>query len=337
MVTYFHTDLVQYFFHTLACPLHWIAPVAGVILLLLIQSRRSRRNGRFGLSGGASFYLLLGTVFVLLYLTDVPAVFARCPVVGGVKPSATVSSGNLPGLLLGISAGLATFLSPCGLPPLPAYINYFLGAKPSRERAISLAFLSTSGFIFSLGVFTVVFLLLRNYLVQNVPAAAFVKGLFPSATNVSLQSEIFDILGYVAGAIAIFMGLLIVFRVRLPFFQARSLGKVDRSVRSVFLFSLGWGTSSIACSPYAIIPFLLYALTKGGISPFFGFGLGFAVPVLLISLLLGVGKGPLVEKIARASARIHRYTGLLLMITGIVVVIYTFLFPSTIPASFTFG
>jgi cytochrome c-type biogenesis protein len=326
MVTYFHTDLIPYFFHTLACPIHWIAPVSAVLLLLYVRVRRENR--RYGSSSAVRFFLLLIVVFVLLYLTDVPAIFGRCPgSKAGEVPS--LSPGDLPGLLLGISAGLATFLSPCGLPPLPAYISYFLGAKASKERTISLSFLSTSGFVFSLAVFAIAFLLFRNYFGVAISSIGnFVPGRVRSGTYVFIGPGIFDILGYAAGAIAILMGLLIVLRVRMPFMRARSLGKFDRSVKSVFFFSIGWGVASIACSPYAMFPFLLYAITKGGVTPFLGLGLGMAIPVLSVSLLLGAGKGPAVQRMARAAAKIQRYTGLLLILTGIVIVIYTFYYPS---------
>jgi cytochrome c biogenesis protein CcdA len=214
---------------------------------------------------------------------------------------------------------------------LPAYIRYFLGARASKERAISLSFLATSGFVFALAAFTVAFLVLRGLFSSpfQTPKVPFGPSRAPIGTFVILLPFVFDVLGYIAGAIAIVMGVLMLRRVEIPFFRARSLGKFNRSVRSVVLFSLGWGLASIACSPYAIFPFLFFALAKGGVMPFLGFALGMAIPVLSVSLLLGFGKGPFVEKIVRASAKIHRASGVLLIATGFVVVIYTFFNPAT--------
>jgi len=326
MFTYFHTDFLPYFFHTLSCPLHWVAPVVVASSLIFYRKKRGKSLTTW------RFSLLLSSLFVVSYLMDVPAVFARCPASSPTSPSVGFSGGDLAGVILGVTAGLITFLSPCGLPPLPAYIRYFLGARTSKERAVSLSFLATSGFVFSLAVFTIAFLQLRGLLYSpiynvGIPKIPVRRGV-PPGSYVFLAPNAFDFLGYAAGIIAVALGLLMLFGVRIPLPGPRTIGKFDRSVRSVFLFSLAWGLASIACSPYAIVPLLLFAVAKGGVAPFLGFGLGMALPVLSISLLLGLGRGPMVERLIRTSTKLHRYSALLLVVTGVGIIVYTFLYPT---------
>lgn len=278
------------------------------------------------------FVLTLLSFFVFIYLLNVPVVFGRCPGYNTL-PTYNTAYGGLTGLYLGVTSGLVTFLSPCGLPALPAYIRYFLGAKASRERTISLSFLATSGFLFALATFSVAFVLLRDYFVTSLryssgsPIGIERIGYGSLVISYSIPSTL-DLLGYIAGAVSIVMGVLMLLRIKLPFFRPRTLGSFNRGVRSVFLFSLGWGVASIACSPYAIIPLLLYALVEGGLTPFLGFAAGMVMPVLLVSLLLGSGRIGVVERMVRVSTKYYRFAGVLLAATGIYIIVYTFLNPS---------
>lgn len=274
------------------------------------------------------FLVYLSTVTLFLWLTDFPAIFGRCPS-AGANATLQFAPYDSVGLIFGLTSGLITFLSPCGLPPLPAYIRYFLGAKSSMERSISLSFLSTSGFVFAIGAMASVFLLFRRSFTRINFSPITIFGSLGGA-NFVISADFFDLLGLAAGIIAIVMGIIMLLRIRIriPFFKVPSLGIVGKDVRSVFLFSVGWGVAAIACAPFALIPLLFYSLTSGSSWPFVGYAFGMALPVLTLSLMLGAGKGPLVQRLVTASSRIHRYSGILLVLMGIYVVFYTFINPA---------
>jgi cytochrome c biogenesis protein CcdA len=290
-----------------------------------------KRNGKN--FSDRKFVLMVATAFLLIYVLNAPQVFGRCPV-PSQTPTFKGTSEGWAGFAFGATSGLITFLSPCGLPPLPAYIRYFLGAKSSRERAISLSFLAASGFLFVIAAFAVAFVLLRGYFVTPFQYSSGISVPIPrlgygSLAFSSSNATVLDILGYAAGAVSMLMGALMLLRIRIPFFKERSLGSFNRGVKSVFLFSIGWGTANITCSPYAVIPLILYVLVYGGYSPFIGFAAGMMFPVLLVSLLLGFGKGGLVERMVRTSTKYQWLAGTILVITGIYIIVYTLLNPAT--------
>ncbi len=292
-------------------------------------------KSNLGLSG-VYFTALLTFLFILLWLIDFPAVFGRCP--GENGPNIQFYSFDPTGFTFGLISALTTFLSPCGLPALPAYIRYFLGARASKERSISLAFLATSGFVFAIAVAGILFVVLRGtfvYFTESIPVPVNGKGLdFSNFLYIArppsphVPNYTFITIEYLAGALAIGMGIFMILKIRIPFFKSWSLRSLNRSTLSVFLFSMGWAGASVACAPYAIFPLFFYVVVNGSIYPFVGYALGMAVPVLVVSLLLSFGKGPLVQKLVASSSKLHRLSGFLLVGMGVYVVLYTYYVPS---------
>jgi cytochrome c-type biogenesis protein len=216
---------------------------------------------------------------------------------------------------LAILAGLASFLSPCVLAPVPAYVGYLSGwtVTPSGEIARGRwgTFLHGLAFVFG---FSIVFVAL---------------GMAASAIGILLfDSRIW--LGRIGGIAIIIFGLHTMGVIRIPFldFDTRrhyqpnpSLGYLSSVLMGLF-FSAGW-------SP-CIGPVLgtVMGIAASGANVARGaillsaYSLGLAIPFLLAALGIG-GITELMRKHAKAIRVLSIVTGIVLVVIGILLLTNT--------------
>ena len=209
-------------------------------------------------------------------------------------------------LLVAYGAGLASAASPCLIPLYPAFMAYLTGsagaeAGTGRARRIS-GFL---GLAVLLGLLT----------------SMMVIGLIV----VAVSAPIGLILGF---SIPIIDGLLILLGVMLllsinPFMKLPSIrvpgakGPVSRAyVYGVFL-----GPIALPCAgPFLIVTLAISvgaAQTIGTLATFFVFGLGFGLPLVLLSVLARARQDTVVRFLARHHRKIEVISGVLLIGAGI--------------------
>lgn len=208
---------------------------------------------------------------------------------------------------LAFVAGLASFLSPCVLSLVPAYVGYLGGRAAGGESAARSRWLTFShGLAFVLG-FTLVFLLF------NIIAAA-VGGLL---YGLRLW------LARLGGLVVILFGLHMIGVFRIPFleYDVRVHTQVNHrwgllsSVLMGVFFSAGWSP----CVGPVLGAILTFALNGGNLLLGTALGLaysaGLAIPFLLAALSIGW-----VTLLLRRYARVMRYVeiamGILLVIVG---------------------
>ncbi len=209
-------------------------------------------------------------------------------------------------LLVAYGAGLASAASPCLIPLYPAFMAYLTGstgaeAGTGKARRIS-GFL---GLAVLLGLLT----------------SMMVIGLIV----VAISAPIGLILGF---SIPIIDGLLITLGVMLllsinPFMKLPSIrvpgarGPVSRAyVYGVFL-----GPIALPCAgPFLIVTLAISvgaAQTIGTLATFFVFGLGFGLPLVLLSVLARARQDTVVRFLARHHRKIEVISGVLLIGAGI--------------------
>lgn len=215
--------------------------------------------------------------------------------------------GNI-SLGLALIAGVASFLSPCVLALVPAYIGYLGGRAAGGESGANNRFTTfTHGLAFVLG-FSAVFILL------GVAAAA-------------LGGLLYDIrtwLGRIGGLVVIVFGLHMIGVIRLPFLEYDTRmqtlpdpkwGYLSSALMGVF-FSAGWSP----CVGPVLGAILTLALNGGSISAgvilLSAYSAGLAIPFLLAAL--GIGW---VTTILRKYGQVMRYTeiimGIFMVIVGV--------------------
>lgn len=208
---------------------------------------------------------------------------------------------------LAFIAGVASFLSPCVLALVPAYIGYLsgkaAGVKEDEDHKIETFF---HGVAFVLG-FSVIFITL---------------GLFAGALG-GILNDFKDIIAKVGGIIVVVFGIHMIGIIRIPFLEMDSRVQYQNrtySYGSSFLmgifFSAGWSP----CVGPVLGAILTLAVNGGSLSQglilLTSYSLGLAVPFLISAL--GIGW---VTTLIRKYGKIMRVTeivmGVLMVIVGI--------------------
>ncbi len=214
---------------------------------------------------------------------------------------------------LAFLAGLASFLSPCVLPLVPAYVSYLSGRalSESGEHRRGKAFLHGVAFVVG---FSVVFISL---------------GVATSALGGVLYS-LREWLARIGGAIVILFGIHMTGLVRIPFLEYDirpdadfdSVGLLSSALMGVF-FSAGWSP----CVGPVLGAILTLALNGGsiawGIVLLTAYSAGLAVPFLLAAWSID-WVTVLLQKYSRISRIVEIMMGVVLIIVGVMLMLGTF-------------
>lgn len=211
--------------------------------------------------------------------------------------------------ILAFSAGLLSFLSPCVLPLIPAYISYLTGsavADINTNKARMNLFYKSLGFIIG---FTIVFIIM---------------GLSISSLGKLFASNQ-GVLRKVGGILIVIFGIhtMGVFKIKLLYSEKRLIpfGSGKKNLSSVFIgmaFATGW----TPCIGPILSSILIYAgsmETIGkGISLLFVYSLGLAIPFLLTALAIG-NFSKYFRKFSKYLPAVSVISGVLMIIMGILV------------------
>ncbi|HET8706498.1 MAG TPA: cytochrome c biogenesis protein CcdA [Pseudomonadales bacterium] len=229
---------------------------------------------------------------------------------------------------LAFIAGVASFLSPCVLALVPAYIGYLSGRAAGGENEAGNRFITfTHGIAFVIG-FSLVFV-------------AF--GALASA----LGGLLYDFriwLGRIGGLVVVVFGLHMIGILRLPFLEYdtrvqelpdQKWGYLSSALMGVF-FSAGWSP----CVGPVLGAILTLAMNGGSISQgvvlLSAYSAGLAVPFLLAAI--GVSW---VSTILRKYNKVMRYTevamGVLMIIIGLMLMFGAFNLIATMFPGWSFG
>jgi len=217
---------------------------------------------------------------------------------------------------LAFLAGLASFLSPCVLSLVPAYIGYLGGRAAgmdqldSRSRWITFS----HGLAFVLG-FSIVFILL---------------GITTSAIG-ALLYDARDILSKIGGVIVVIFGLHMIGIFRIPFLEYdtrrqelpdQKLGYLSSGLMGVF-FSAGWSP----CVGPVLGAILTLSFNGGsvtqGASLLTAYSSGLAIPFLAAALAIG-WVSTLIKRYGKVMRYVEVFMGVVLVIVGVMLFLGTF-------------
>lgn len=211
-------------------------------------------------------------------------------------------------LLIAFGGGLLAFLSPCFLPLVPAYLIYITGLTFDELKDVRFKTIVHS-LLFILG-FTLVFAPL---------------GLAVSALG-GILFMFKDLLRIIGGGLIIFLGFYLAGIIRFGFLDVEK--KITLSERpagylgTVFVgmvFALGWSP----CVGPILASVLLVASQADraieGLWLLLAFSLGLGTPLFLLSLATNYSLS-LLRKLQSYLPRIHFYTGVFLVIVGVMLV-----------------
>lgn len=212
-------------------------------------------------------------------------------------------------ILLAFSAGLLSFLSPCVLPLVPAYVSYLTGSS-IEELKDDKAKLSTlyKSFGFVLG-FSIIFILMGVSITSLGKLLIIHKDLFRK----------------VGGTLIVIFGLhtLGVFRVKL-FYREKRFLYLDRikGPFSSIIMGMAFATGWTPCIGPILSSILIYATSMNsigkGVLLLIMYSLGLAVPFILTAMAIGSFTKQF-RKFSKYLPIISTISGLLMIIMGVMI------------------
>ncbi|HMS24907.1 MAG TPA: cytochrome c biogenesis protein CcdA [Acidimicrobiia bacterium] len=206
-------------------------------------------------------------------------------------------------------AGIASFLAPCVVPLVPAYLGMIAGEVPKKVEGEKVKTPVIPTLLFILG-FSLVFASLGA-----------VAGAFGFALD-----DVKEFVKIAGGIILVIMGLVLLGMFRSIFGREKRLlptvphfdGKLE-NFRPVIL-GVAFGAAWSPCVGPLLGAALSVSATSGhvltGTIYLFAYAMGIGVPFLVVSLLLA-SYPQLIGKLARLSHKIEKITAVLLIILGI--------------------
>ncbi|ELY48873.1 cytochrome c biogenesis CcdA family protein [Natronolimnohabitans innermongolicus] len=206
--------------------------------------------------------------------------------------------GSLP-LAFALTAGIATFFSPCAYPLLPGYVGFYVsqteGSEPSLSGALSRGLIAGAGVLVTFGVLFV---------------AAYWIG-HSTLSNIVLFEPL-------VGAILVIFGLLVVFD-RAPSLSI-ALPKRRSSVLGFGIFGAGYALAAAGCVAPLFVAVVAQALSlsPGSAALVLGTYAG-SVVVLMVSLTIATGMGLVAGagRLAAHSETLKRLAGAVMILAGI--------------------
>jgi cytochrome c-type biogenesis protein len=207
-------------------------------------------------------------------------------------------------LSLAFSAGLLSVLAPCALPMLPSFVAYYMDTDENRSlgSALTFGFLTVAGF---LTVFLVI-------------------GILPSFALNSMASKVAYVSPFI-GVILIVLGLGHLFSdvfYNLP--VIKTAAPIGGGVRAFYLYGLGYGAASIACSFPIFVLLVLQSATAGGLVSilimFLAYGLGAATVLVPLSVALTFSKEIIYERLVSILPHMKKINAVVLILAGLYMV-----------------
>ncbi|MFV1442449.1 cytochrome c biogenesis protein CcdA [Phaeobacter sp. JH20_36] len=244
-----------------------------------------------------------------------------------------IDAGLIPAMLVALTAGLISFLSPCVLPIVPPYLAYMSGVSigeiqgttHARRKAIVAAL------FFVMGLSTV-------FLLLGFTASAF--GAFV------LQNQ--ELFAQISGVVVIIFGLHFLSVFRIPILDREARMETDQSGGSAvgaYILGLAFAFGWTPCIGPQLGAILSLAATEASVARgtlLLGiYALGLGVPFLLAAIFL-TRSMVLMNRIKPYMGVIEKFMGLLLIVVGFMLVTglfseFSFWLLETFPALATLG
>jgi cytochrome c-type biogenesis protein len=205
-------------------------------------------------------------------------------------------------ILTSLSLGLLATTSPCVLPLYPGFLAYISGGQEGLQNKTSRYFL---GFFVLAGVLTMMLALGGVIALLSISVGRALSIVIP-----------------IADLIIILFGILLLLNInpfkRLPQIRVPVL---SHPFANAFTYGLLYGPIALPCSGPLVVSIFALSLTAveafSKLNIFFWFGMGFGIPLLLLSFLSGAAQRWITRQFAMRARLINTLSGLLLVGVGI--------------------
>lgn len=209
---------------------------------------------------------------------------------------------NVDSILTSLSLGLLATTSPCVLPLYPGYLAYLSGGQENIKNKSGR---------YLLGVFVL----------MGVLVTMLILGAIIALLSISVGRALSVVIP-VADLIIIALGVLLLLNIN-PFKQLPQIQVpvLKHPFANAFVYGMLYGPIALPCAgPLVVSIFALSLATPAGLNQlgiFFWFGIGFGLPLLLLSFLSGAAASWITRAFARRARLINLISGILLVGIGI--------------------
>jgi cytochrome c-type biogenesis protein len=205
-------------------------------------------------------------------------------------------------ILTSLSLGLLATTNPCVLPLYPGFLAFISGGQESLQGKWGRYFLGL-------------------FVLAGVLMMMLVLGGLIALLSISVGSALSIIIPF-ADAIIILLGILLLLNInpfkRLPQVQVPIL---SHPFVNAFIYGLLYGPIALPCSGPLVVSIFALSLTLGEalskLGVFFWFGMGFGLPLLILSILTSTTQRWITRMFAVHAHHINTLSGLLLISVGI--------------------
>jgi cytochrome c-type biogenesis protein len=225
-------------------------------------------------------------------------------------------------IILVFLMGVGTFLSPCAVALLPAYVAYFAGLGPNQAstgppitpqvaaimRGFRFGASASGGIVAVFAVFGLILYALR--MMFDIPSSLLVSG--------------FGGIGIVVGILLVLLGILL-FSGRAPTWTPRFVAPKEKTVSSMMLFGGIYALASLGCTLplfFAVLFQIIAAGPIGGSILLVAYVTGFAGFMFVATLLLAVAEEQAHRFLRKIMPYVKPVSGVLLIGAGIYVLYY---------------
>lgn len=217
---------------------------------------------------------------------------------------------ELASLGVAFTAGMLAVLAPCALPMLPSYVAYYMNLdedERSLGASLGFAFTVVTGFL-------IVFMVI---------------GLLPSFALNQVSSRLEYVAPFI-GALLVLIGLMSGLSDVFDRMPAVNVSAPRRAgYRSFFLYGVGYGAASLACSLPVFILLVLQSSTAGGplgvFTAFIVYGLGASAVIVPLTLALTYSKDYVHQRLVWLLPRIKKINAAVLILVGLYMIISYFI------------
>lgn len=204
----------------------------------------------------------------------------------------------LESILTSLSLGLLATTNPCVLPLYPGFLAYISGGQDALRTSKQRYFL---GFFVLAGVLTMMLAL----------------GAIIAALAVSI-GRVLSIVIPIADLLILALGVMMIANIN-PFKQIPQIQVpfLKHPFANAFIYGLLYGPITLPCSAPLIVGIFAFSFTTAEVlsklGVFFWFGIGFGIPLLVLSLLSGASQRWITRQFAMHSRLINLMGGFLLV------------------------
>jgi cytochrome c-type biogenesis protein len=209
---------------------------------------------------------------------------------------------DLNSIFTSLSIGLLATTSPCVLPLYPGFLAYISGGQ--------------EGLTNKRGRYLLGFFVLAGVLVMMLTLGGLI-----SLLSISV-GEALSVVIPIADLIIILFGVLLVLNIN-PFKQLPQIRVpfLANPYVNAFIYGMLYGPIALPCSGPLVVGIFAFSLTAAEfiskLGVFFWFGIGFGIPLLVLSFLSGAAQRWITQQFAKRARLINLASGILLIAVGI--------------------